>query len=79
MRKSIRNFILIGAGLLLSGGVLAAMAAVDAQSTKVTSKMATYTVQRAPLSITLTESGTVKSRDQYVVKNQVEGDRKSVV
>lgn len=78
MRKSIRNFILIGAGLLLSGGVLAAMAAVDAQSTKVTSKMATYTVQRAPLSITLTESGTVKSRDQYVVKNQVEG-RTSII
>ena len=78
MRKSIRNFILIGAGLLLSGGVLAAMAAVDAQSTKVTSKMATYTVKRAPLSITLTESGTVKSRDQYVVKNQVEG-RTSII
>ncbi|MFG0314718.1 MAG: efflux RND transporter periplasmic adaptor subunit [Phycisphaerales bacterium] len=78
MRKSIRNFILIGAGLLLSGGVLAAMAAVDAQSTKVTSKMATYTVKRAPLSITLTESGTVKSRDQYIVKNQVEG-RTSII
>lgn len=78
MRKSIRNFILIGAGLLLSGGVLAAMAAVDAQSTRVTSKMATYTVKRAPLSITLTESGTVKSRDQHIVKNQVEG-RTSII
>lgn len=78
MRKTTRNFILIATGLVLSGGVLAAMAAADARSTKVTSKVATYTVQRAPLSITLTESGTVKSRDQHVVKNEVEG-RTSII
>ena len=78
MRKTIRNTILIGTALLLSGGVLAAMAAVSEQTAKVTSGMATYTVGRAPLSITLTESGTVKSRDQYIVKNEVEG-RTSII
>ncbi len=78
MRKSIRNVIISGTALLLTGGVLAAMAAVNDRTTKVSSSMATYTVQRAPLSITLTESGTVKSRDQFVVKNEVEG-RTSII
>lgn len=78
MRKSVRNLILVGVGLTLTGSVLAAMAAADQRSTRVTSKMATYTVRRAPLSITLTETGTIKSRDQYIVKNQVEG-RTSII
>lgn len=78
MRKSIRNIIISGTALLLTGGVLAAMAAVNDRTTKVSSSMATFTVQRAPLSITLTESGTVKSRDQFVVKNEVEG-RTSII
>ncbi|HCT45138.1 MAG: efflux transporter periplasmic adaptor subunit [Phycisphaerae bacterium] len=77
MRKTLRNTILISTALLLTGGVLVAMAA-DTQSTKITTNMATYTVERAPLSITLTESGTVKSRDQYIVKNEVEG-RTSII
>ncbi len=78
MRKSIRNLILVGTGLTLTGGVLIAMAAVQKQSTRVTSKMATFTAQRAPLSITLTETGTIKSRDQFIVKNEVEG-RTSII
>lgn len=78
MRKSARNIIMAGSALLITGGLLAAMAAVNDRTTKVTSRMSTFTVQRAPLSITLTESGTVKSRDQYVVKNEVEG-RTSII
>jgi HlyD family secretion protein len=78
MKKSVKNLILLGVGLTLTGGVLAAMAAADARATRVTSKMATYTVQRAPMSITLTETGTIKSRDQFVVKNEVEG-RTSII
>lgn len=38
----------------------------------------TYTVKRGALSISLTETGTVKSRDQHIVKSQVEG-RTSVI
>lgn len=37
-----------------------------------------YTVQRGPLKINLTESGTIKSRDQHIVKSQVEG-RTSII
>src|SRR5690606_6599344 len=34
---------------------------------------ATYQVQTAPLTISIVESGTIKSREQVVVKNEVEG------
>lgn len=78
MRLLNKKLILTTTTLLVTGGMLIAMAAVDRKVTKVTSKMATYTVQRAPLSITLTESGTVKSRDQHIVKNEVEG-RTSII
>ena len=78
MRRSIRNTLIAGTVLCLTGGVLIAMAAAEQQATKVASNVATYTVKRAPLSITLTESGTVKSRDQFVVKNEVEG-RTSII
>ncbi len=78
MRKSIRNTLIAGSVLIVTGGLLAAMAAVNVRSTRVSSGMATYTVERAPLSITLTESGTVKSRDQHIVKNEVEG-RTSII
>lgn len=78
MKASIRNTLIAGTMLCLTGGVLIAMAAAEQQATKVASNVATYTVKRAPLSITLTESGTVKSRDQFVVKNEVEG-RTSII
>jgi HlyD family secretion protein len=39
---------------------------------------AVYTAQRGQLSIHLTETGTIKSRDQFVVKSQVEG-RTSII
>ncbi len=78
MKKSVRNIIIACSALLVTGGVLAAMATANDRSTSFSSSMATYTVNRAPLSITLTESGTVKSRDQYVVKNEVEG-RTSII
>lgn len=78
MRKPIRNIIIAGSALLVTGAFLAAAAAVNDRTTKVRAGMATFTVERAPLSITLTESGTIKSRDQYVVKNEVEG-RTSII
>lgn len=80
MRRTVRNTIVTASVLLLTGGALAAMAQVNntKRATKLTADMATYTVERAPLSITLTESGTIKSRDQHIVKNQVEG-RTSII
>jgi HlyD family secretion protein len=36
-------------------------------------KEATYRVQRGPLTISVTESGTIKAREQLIIKNGVEG------
>ena len=80
MKRTVRNTIVTVSVLLLTGGALAAMAQINSvrKTTRMTADMATYTVERAPLSITLTESGTIKSRDQHIVKNQVEG-RTSII
>ena len=42
------------------------------------SAYATFTVKRGPLTISVLETGTIKSRDQQIVKNEVEG-RTSIV
>jgi HlyD family secretion protein len=38
-----------------------------------TSHLATYITQRGPLTISVLESGTIKARDQIIIKNEVEG------
>ena len=43
-----------------------------------TSKLATYVTQRGPLTISVLESGTIKARDQIIIKNEVEG-RTSII
>jgi len=43
-----------------------------------TSELATFPAQRGPLTISLTESGTIKPRDQIILKNEVEG-RTSII
>jgi HlyD family secretion protein len=35
--------------------------------------LATFVVQKGPLTISVTESGTIKPRDQVIIKNEVEG------
>jgi len=37
------------------------------------SNLATFIVQKGPLTISVTESGTIKPRDQMIIKNEVEG------
>jgi HlyD family secretion protein len=37
------------------------------------SNMATFVTQRGPLTISVIESGTIKARDQIIIKNEVEG------
>lgn len=62
--------------------IVAAVASVFAVTTisdsSSTLDSATYTVTRGPLSINLTETGTIKSRDQHIVKSEVEG-RTSII
>jgi HlyD family secretion protein len=38
----------------------------------------TFTVRRGPLTISVVESGTIKARDQHIIKNEVEG-RTSII
>jgi HlyD family secretion protein len=38
----------------------------------------TFTVKRGPLTISVVESGTIKARDQHIIKNEVEG-RTSII
>lgn len=38
-----------------------------------TGNLATFVVKRGPLRISVTESGTIKARDQVILKNEVEG------
>lgn len=57
---------IIIAGLLIAGYFLAA----DKDSDTV---VPTYTVKKGPLTISFVESGTIKARDQIILKNEVEG------
>jgi len=43
-----------------------------------TSNLATFVVKRGPLTISVLESGTIKSREQIILKNEVEG-RTSII
>jgi len=47
-------------------------------SDKSAQDMATFTAQRGPLTISVVESGTIKARDQIIIKNEVEG-RTSII
>jgi len=47
-------------------------------SDKSAQDVATFTAQRGPLTISVVESGTIKARDQVVIKNEVEG-RTSII
>jgi HlyD family secretion protein len=43
-----------------------------------TSNLATFTAKRGPLTISVLESGTIKAREQIIIKNEVEG-RTSII
>ncbi|HEX7010890.1 MAG TPA: efflux RND transporter periplasmic adaptor subunit [Phycisphaeraceae bacterium] len=61
----------------IGGGVLAVGAAVGVASLggldKGQQELATFVVQRGPLVISVTEAGTIKAREQVVLKSEVEG------
>lgn len=72
-----RTLILI---IILGICAAAVMAATKLNTDKANSSKDSlgYTVVRGPLSISITESGTIKSKDQFIVKSEVAG-RTSVV
>ncbi|MGJ8636465.1 MAG: efflux RND transporter periplasmic adaptor subunit [Phycisphaerales bacterium] len=63
--------------LLIGGGYLGINAVKKATAEKDAVEVM-FTVERGPLTINLTETGTIKSRDQHIVKSQVEG-RTSII
>ncbi|MHC4706842.1 MAG: hypothetical protein ACYS8I_07130, partial [Planctomycetota bacterium] len=54
-------------------GVGAVMFASSRAGANSNDNLATFMVKRGPLRISVTESGTIKARDQVILKNEVEG------
>ena len=72
----------IGAGAIKVFGVLGLVAVIAVVavwlrvvkgSGEATQEKATFTARRGPLTISVLESGTVRAKDQIVIKNEVEG------
>jgi HlyD family secretion protein len=58
---------------LAAAGVGAAKYAAWKNSDKAPTDVVTFAVKRGPLRISVTESGTIKARDQVILKSEVEG------
>lgn len=78
MNSGTKKLLVIVVVVLAIAGVAYAMTSMGDGSGKGNAGGVVYTVERGPLLINLTETGTIKSRDQHIVKSQVEG-RTSVI
>ena len=78
MTKATKNSVALVVGILVILALIAIATITKLDGASATLTSATYTVERGPLAINLTETGTIKSRDQYIVKSQVEG-RTSII
>ena len=78
MKKSTKTVLFLVVPLALIATAVVAATKADFGGSSEADSTLTYTVSRGPLSISLTESGTVKSRDQHIVKSEVEG-RTSII
>jgi len=73
-----KNMILLVLALVVIGGAVTGVAMMGNQGSDASISSMMYTVERGTLAINLTETGTIKSRDQHIVKSQVEG-RTSII
>ena len=73
--KKLRKGIFLGtmAVLILGGGLFWMVSGDDSVGV-----FASYTVQQRPLTISVLESGTIKAKEQIIIKNEVEG-RTSII
>lgn len=78
MNRALKNAIILIIALVLIGGVASAVMLSGSEGSSRPNDAVMYTVERGPLTINLTETGTIKSRDQHIVKSQVEG-RTSII
>jgi len=69
-----KTFVLIAAICLVAAISIGAIkfSSFDADSAS-TANLATFAVKRGPLRISVTESGTIKAREQVILKSEVEG------
>lgn len=75
-RKSFRVFAVLV--VVVAIGLAVVWLKVVRGGESATEQMATFVAKRGPLTISVLESGTIKSRDQIIIKNQVEG-RTSII
>lgn len=73
-----KKFLVLIVFVSLIGGGYLGVNAINKAGDEKDALQVMYTVERGPLSINLTETGTIKSRDQHIVKSQVEG-RTSII
>ncbi len=71
--KKDKSLIIIAVVIVLTviGAGLARLASSDSKGMDV--NIATFTVKRGPLTISIIESGTIKAREQEIIKSEVEG------
>ncbi len=74
-----KSFRVLGAVLLVVVvGFVLILFRTAGSSAKSTSELATFVAKRGPLTISVLESGTIKAREQIIIKNEVEG-RTSII
>jgi HlyD family secretion protein len=78
MNRTLKNMLILVVLVLLLGGAITAVAMTNRSKSSDSELNSLYTVERGSLVINLTETGTLKSRDQFVVKSEVEG-RTSII
>jgi HlyD family secretion protein len=59
--------------LVVVVGLAVVLFTVVRSGTNPTSEQATFVAKRGPLTISVLESGTIKAREQIIIKNEVEG------
>jgi HlyD family secretion protein len=67
-----------GAAIVVLVGLVALWLEVGRGSDEPTANFATFVAKRGPLTISVLESGTIKAREQIIIKNEVEG-RTSII
>ena len=78
-RPQRKSFKVLGAVILVAVlGLVLALFGMAGGGAEPTSELATFVAKKGPLTISVLESGTIKAREQIVIKNEVEG-RTSII
>lgn len=75
MKNKLFWFVVIAVIAVIAGGILFWRGTASAQAT---TDQATFKAARGPLTISITQAGTIKAREMTIIKNEVEG-RTSVI